>query len=133
MSEENVEIVRRMYEAYLAGDYEASLAAYEAEVEFDVSMRPEGRIYRGRDGVIEAVRTWTGTWEDYTAEIEEVIDAGDKVLLVDRQLGRGKSSGAPLDQQTFWVYTLSEGKIVRVKWVPTRAEALTAAGLGGAT
>jgi hypothetical protein len=71
MSEENVEIVRRQIEAYASGDYETALAGFDPEVEFDVSMRPEGRVYRGPDGVAEAMRSWTGTWEDFKLEVEE--------------------------------------------------------------
>jgi uncharacterized protein len=129
MSQENVEIVRHHIEAYLRGDYEAALAVFDRDVEYDVSMRPEGRVYHGRAGIVEAHRTWGGTWEDWTVEVEEIIDAGDKVLLCDRQTGRGKGSGAPLDQRTFWVNTFREGKIVRVKWFATRKEAIEAAGL----
>jgi uncharacterized protein len=129
MPEGNVEIVRRQLVAYLRGDNEAALAAYDPEVEFDVSIRPEGHVYRGLEGLVEGVRTWSGTWEHYRIEIEEIIDAGDNVVVVDHQMGRGKGSGAPLDQQTFWVYTLREGKIVRVVWLPTRERALKAAGL----
>jgi uncharacterized protein len=127
MSQENAEIVRRMYQAFLRGNYEESLAAFHPEVEWDVSIRPEGRVYRGHAGVVEAIRTWNGTWEDFTAEIEEIIGAGEHVVLIDRQTGRGKGSGAPLDQRTFWVYTLRGRKIVRVKWFRTRHEALEAA------
>jgi ketosteroid isomerase-like protein len=129
MSEENVEIVRRMIRAFNDGDYEESLAAFHPEVEFDVSIRPEGRIYRGHAGVIEAIRTWNGTWEDFRAEIEEIMGDGEHVVLIDRQTGRGKGSGVPLNQQTFWLYTLRDGTIVRVKWFATRQEALEAAGL----
>jgi ketosteroid isomerase-like protein len=129
MAEENVEIVRRMYRAFLGGDFKESLAVFDPEVEFDVSIRPEGRVYRGHAGLVEAIRTWNGTWEDLTAEIDEIIDAGDHVVLTDQQTGRGKGSGVPLDQQTFWVYTLRDRKIVHVKWFRTRQEALKAAGL----
>ena len=131
MSQENVEIVRRMVEAYVSGDFETALAAYDPEVEFDVSIRPEGEVYRGPEGVAEAMRTWTGKWDDFRVEVEEIIDAGgDRVLLVDRQTGRGKGSGAPLDQQTFSVFTIRGGKIVRVVWLPTREQAFReAAGL----
>ncbi|MDX6573487.1 MAG: hypothetical protein QOC86_2643 [Gaiellales bacterium] len=131
MSEENVEIVRKMFEAYASGDFETALAAYAPEVEFDVSIRPEGGVYRGPEGVAEAMRSWTGTWDDFRLEVEEIIDAGgDRVLLVDRQSGRGKGSGAPLDQQTFSVFTIRRGKIVRVVWLPTREQAFReAAGL----
>ena len=129
MSEENVQVVRQMIDAFLAGDNDAALAAFDAGVVFDVSIRPEGGIYRGHRGVTEAVRTWAGTWQNYAVEILELIDAGDRVLLADRQTGRGKGSGAPLDQRTFWVYTLDDGRIVHVKWFPTRDQALEAAEL----
>jgi ketosteroid isomerase-like protein len=129
MSEENVEIVRRVMDAYLAGDYEAAFAELDPEVEFDVSIRPEGHVYWGHEGVAEALRTWTGTWEAYRLEVEEMIDAGDHVVVVDRQSGRGRGSGIPLAQRTFAVFTLSDGKVVRIAWFQTRRAALEAAGL----
>lgn len=43
---------------------------------------------------VEAVRTWSGTWEDYSSEVEQIIDAGERVVVVDRQSGRGKGSAA---------------------------------------
>ena len=110
MSEENVEIVRRQLDAYLRGDTETALAAYDPKVEFDVSIRPEGRIYQGVEGLVEAIRTWSGTWEDYRVEIQEIIDAGDNVVVVDHQMGRGKGSGAPLDQQTFGSTRFARGR-----------------------
>lgn len=129
MSRENVDTVRRHLEAFFSGDFRAALDAYDPEVEYDVSIRPEGRVYRGRAGVVEANRTWGGTWEDWRIDIEEIVDAGEHVMVVDRQSGRGKGSGVEFDEQTFWVYTFREGRIVRVIWLPTRAEALEAAGL----
>jgi hypothetical protein len=62
MSQENVEVVRRHIDAYLSGDYEAALEAYHPEVVCDATVRPEGRVYWGREGVIEAFRVWRGTW-----------------------------------------------------------------------
>ena len=124
-----MEIVRRHLDAYLSGDNETALEAYGPEVEFDVSVRPEGRVYRGREGVAEAERTWAGTWKDWKIDIEEIIGAGENVVVVDRQSGQGRESGTRFEQQTGWVYTLEQGKIVRVVWHPTRADALEAAGL----
>ena len=49
MSQENVEVVRRNVEAFLSGDYETSLSHLDPEVEFDATLRPEGRVYRGHD------------------------------------------------------------------------------------
>ena len=129
MSEENVEVVRRMYDAYLSGDFETALALIDPEVVFDVSIRPEGKVYRGHEGVVEALRTWTGTWEAFRMEVEEIIDAGDQVVAVDTQSGRGRGSGLPLAQQTASVFTISDGKIVKVLWLTSREKALEAAGL----
>ena len=129
MSQENVEVVRQMYDAYSRGDNEAALAAFDPEVEMDASVRPEGGVYRGRQGIAEALRTWSGTWEDFKIKVEEMIDAGERVLVAEHQTGRGKGSGIPLDEHTFSIFTVEAGKIVRLVWVPTRAAALAAAGL----
>ncbi len=75
------------------------------------------------------MRTWVGTWANFKADVEEITDAGERVLVGERQTGRGEGSRIPLDQQFFTVYTLRAGKIVRVVWLSSRTEALEAAGL----
>jgi ketosteroid isomerase-like protein len=105
MSQENVEIVRRHMDAYLSGDYEAALGAYAPNVECDATARPEGRVYRGREGVIEAFRVWRGTWENWKGEVAEIIDAGDRALMVLHEAGWGKGSGIEVEPRTFFVYT----------------------------
>ena len=129
MSQENVEIVRRAIAAYLGGDFTAALAAHHPEVEFDATVRPEGRVFRGREGVAEGMRVWTGAWIDYRLEIEDLIDAGDHVLVTTRESGRGKGSGMKIDQQSFGVFTLRDGQIIRWKVFLARGDALEAAGL----
>lgn len=129
MSEENVEIVRGILDAYLAGDFQTALGRIDPEVEFDLSMRPDGKVYRGHDGIVEGLRTWTGTWEDYNLEITELIDAGEHVIAVDRQSGRGKGSGMLLEHSFSNVYTLRDGKVVRVAVFTNREDAFRAAGV----
>jgi ketosteroid isomerase-like protein len=129
MSQENVEIVRRITDAYVAGDFETALALLDPEVEWDITRRPDGKIYKGHEGVIDGLRTWTGSWQAFRFEVEELIDAGECVIAVDRHSGRGKGSGLPLTQTYFSVWTIRDGKAVRVVWATTRAEALEAAGL----
>jgi ketosteroid isomerase-like protein len=129
MSQENVEIVRRILDAYLAGDFQTALGRIDPEVEFDLSMRPDGKVYRGHDGIAEGLRTWTGAWEDYSLEITELIDAGEHVIAVDRQSGRGKGSGMLLEHSFSNVYTLRDGKVIRVAVFANREDALRAAGV----
>jgi ketosteroid isomerase-like protein len=129
MSEENVEIVSGVIAAYLAGDYESALSAYHPDAEFDATVRPDGRVFQGPEGVAEGMRVWAGTWDAYRMEVEEIIDAGDRVLVVARESGRGKGSGLSIDQQSFSVFTLRHGKIARWEVFVVRDEALKAAGL----
>lgn len=132
MSQENVEIVRRAADAYASGDIEASLAAYDPDVEFDVTYgRPEGGVYHGPHGVEEGVQAWVGRWAEYRFELEDIIDAGDHVLMIIREFGRGEQSRVEVNQQTFWVSTFRNGKIVRAELFSDRNRALTAAGLRG--
>ena len=130
MSQENVEIVRRSVDAYRSGDIEAALNTYDDEVEFDVSsVRPEGGNFRGRHGVEEAIQAWVGRWAEYRFEVEEIVDAGDRVLMIIREFGRGEGSGVEIDQKIFWVQTFRGGKIVHTKLFVDRDRALEAAGL----
>jgi ketosteroid isomerase-like protein len=129
VSQENVEVVREHMAAFASRNYDAALAAYHPDVVCDATVRPEGRVYRGREGVAEAIRVWAGTWDDWHWDIEQLIDAGDRVLMVVREFARGKGSGVEVVQQTFWVYTLRAGQIVHAKVLVDKSEALEAAGL----
>ena len=129
MSEENVQVVRECLAAYARGDNETALAAFAPNVEFDVTVRPEGHVFIGREGVAEAMRVWTGAFDDWSHEIEGFRDLGDRVLVFSRERGRGKGSGAIVDQEDFFLITLQGSKIVHWKLYLDRAAALKAAGL----
>jgi ketosteroid isomerase-like protein len=130
MSQENVEIVRRCCEAFNRGDYDAALDALDSTIEYDLTHFPDGRVYHGRGGVREAFRIWLGAWDDYRQEQEEFIDAGDEVVVCVREHGRGKGSGLALARATFGVWTLHDGRAVRIRFYGTRAQALEAVGVG---
>ena len=134
MSQENVETVRRVYDAVSRGDHAAVLAAYHPEVEWDFSRSPfrrvmDRRIYRGPEGMRSFVRERYETWETADDHLEEVIDAGEQIVSVVVSQGRGRASGAEVKQRHHGVWTFRDGKIVRVAWLGTREEALEAAGL----
>jgi len=129
MSQENVEVVRRSLDAFQRGDYDAAIDALDPRIEYDLTHFPDGKVYLGHDGVREAFRIWLGTWEDYRQEVDEVIDLGDEVLVVVREFGRGKGSGIEVERPTAGVWTLRDGKAVRIRFYAGKAEALEAAGL----
>jgi uncharacterized protein len=130
MSWENLEIVRRMYDAYVTGDFEESLTCLDSEIEFSTpAEEPGGGTYQGHRGVIEAMTKWTGAWEEYRVEVEDLVDLDDHVLAAIRQRGRGRGSGVEVENQVFQLWTLRNGKVVQARMYYDQAEALEAVGL----
>ena len=130
MSRENVEIVRRVYDALDHPDA-AVRALWHPDVEFDVSRDIWGAVvgggrYRGVDGVRSWMLDLYSAWEKMDLNCEELIDAGEQVIPVLSARGRGKASGIELEYHPAGVWTVRQGKIVRVVWFPTREEALDA-------
>jgi ketosteroid isomerase-like protein len=72
-----------------------------------------------------------GEFSDARAEIDELIDAGDRVLVGITVRGRGKQSGVESGWHLWHLWTLRDGKIVRGEGFTARADALEAAGMRG--
>jgi uncharacterized protein len=135
MSQENVEVVRALFDAAARRDSAAVLALYDPAVEWDNTRGPmqglvEGKVYRGYEGLRQWWREFREPWESVSGELEELIDAGDQVVSVGSSHARGRASGVAVDlEHSATVWTVRQGKIVRVRLFATRAEALEAAGL----
>jgi ketosteroid isomerase-like protein len=128
MSEENVEVVRRMYDAFHGGDAEGALASFDADVFVDATRRLDGGITRGREELRRSITQWIGTFEAYHEEIEEIRDLGDVVFVVLTQRGRGKGSGVEVEARFALLYEVRDGRITSLVVYPKPADALTAAG-----
>jgi ketosteroid isomerase-like protein len=131
MSEENVEVVRRGYERFMAtGDFADEVAT--PDFVWDMSNFhgwPEQQVYEGVDGARAFLREWTDAWEDWVLEVDSLHDAGDKVVALVHQHGRSKAAGMPVEMYFAQVWTLRDGKQSRMDMYSERAEALEAAGL----
>jgi hypothetical protein len=130
MSQENVEVVRSLYEAWNSGDYAALRQKVDPEIEVEVALGGsfDGR-YRGLAAAEEPVAEfWTNFGSQHT-EIEECVTQGDEVAVGVRLEGRGKHSGAEVEWRIAHVWTLRRGKIVRWRLFKTMQDALEAAGL----
>jgi ketosteroid isomerase-like protein len=137
MSEENVEIMRRLFEEFQAGMGRGDPGAlFDSETvaddyEFILAVPLEGRsVWRGREGFVEFMRAWTEDFEDWSVRVERWIDAGDdRVVALTHQSGTGKGSGVPVELNLGVVSELKDGRVVRMRNYLTHAEALEAAGL----
>jgi ketosteroid isomerase-like protein len=143
MSQENVEIVRATMEAYrnpevmaLLASGELDLSLADPEIEWDASrletMIPDlAEVYRGHEGVRTYWRRWFEAWRDLEFEIQDVLDAGDDVVvLIRNQRQWGRHSGISTELPPYaQVFTLREGKLVRWRTFPSQESALEAVGL----
>jgi ketosteroid isomerase-like protein len=132
MSQENVEIIRRMYERWLRNDA-ALFDAFDEEIELHPDPAADwvgvDEIYRGHDGVRGYMAQVYDAFEDYRPEIEDLLDRGDKVITLAIEHGRGRGSGATVEaRRTAHVWTMREGKAIRLDLYLDRAKALEAAG-----
>ena len=129
MSQENVEAVRRLYDAFSTGDFAQALEQAEPDFEWVPPERDIQGPAQGRDELQRLLRNQEEAYEEFRIEAEELTDHGDQVLAFIRIRGRGRSSGVEFDIRAATVWTFDEGRLVRGKAYPNRDEALEAAGL----
>jgi ketosteroid isomerase-like protein len=100
---------------------------YAPDVEWDMtrSQVPDTGVYRGHDGIRSFFREFQAPFDGYWAHAEEFMDLGDRVAVRVRQGGRGKGSGVEIEMPKYWqIYTLRDGRAVRVQIVRTAEDAL---------
>ena len=131
MSQQNVEIVRRFAEGWERADWDgmAELADPNIELHGTVGGVEEGRVRRGVSEIRRDFESNEEIWDEHRVEIEELIDAGDRVVLFQREYQRGRSSGVELVLDAAVLVDLRDGRIVRLQGYMDRAAALEAAGL----
>src|SRR5436190_2493807 len=129
MSQENVEIVRRVYEGWARGDFSEG-GVFDPEVEFEMPDGPEGASTRGFDAMRLTWQAGLNAWDDSRAEPTRFIDAGKDVIVVLNHIqARGKGSGAAVDADTATVWRLDAGKGVSLALYWDNEKAVEAAGL----
>jgi uncharacterized protein len=130
MSQENVELVRSIVEAWNHGDYSMALELADPEIRVEAAL---GGTFDGTyQGPTEARRFLEDFWRNYEqshTDVDEYISAGDNVVFAAHLRGRGKGSGVEVEMRNWQVCTVRDGKIVRYRLFATKREALEAAGL----
>jgi ketosteroid isomerase-like protein len=129
MSQENVELIQRMYDAFHRGDAGGALAYFDPDVEVDATIRVDEGVGRGRDAVQAMVARWVGAWDEWREDLEEIRDLDSHVLVVSTQRGRAKGSGIELGTRYAVLYEIRDSKITRMTLYSDPAQAVEAAGL----
>jgi ketosteroid isomerase-like protein len=133
VSQTNIELVKSAFDAWNRRDIEAFAGHAAEDVAWvEVSGRPEGvpteRL--GRDRMRRSLEALFDVWDRYHLEVERIEEAGDRVVAVVREVGRGRASGVEIDGLWGYLITVENGYIVRIEAYRDAAVALTMAGLG---
>jgi ketosteroid isomerase-like protein len=119
----SVEIVR----TFLCADVDEALTYADPEIVWNpIEELPT----QGHDAVRESLARWKAAWDDYKVMPEEFEDMGNRIVVTVRLKGRGRGSGLEIDALFYDVYTLRDGKIVRMDQFTERSQALEAVKLG---
>jgi ketosteroid isomerase-like protein len=130
MSEENVERLRRSYEAFnVTGELDLDLWATDIEYIQTAYVGAGETVFRGREAVVQAVGELTDAFEGLRVEPERFFDLGDRVLAFVRLRGRSRRSGVPVDASFAHVATFRRSEITHWRAYAHREEALEAVGL----
>jgi ketosteroid isomerase-like protein len=132
MSQENVEVVQRLNDAFNSGDVEACLDLYAPDAELrDLANAPDqSAAIRGREAIKESWTLWTVAFDEFRADIEEYIDRGDIVICAVHWIGQGRSSGMSVDTRQFDLLRIRGGRVISATLgYSSMEEALEAAGL----
>jgi len=127
MSTELVQLVEKGYEAWNAGDRNWVLNHMSEEVEWITPEDdPDPGTYRGHAGVEEYWAQWRAAVGQLNFLVEEMIDAGDNVVVVARRQGRGEHSGLQISDRVIQVFHFEGDQCTRVHEYYDRDAALGA-------
>ena len=131
MSQENVEVVRRAFEAFAAQGPQAMVDFWDPEIELWLpsGLIQSGGTYRGHAAVLDWMKEWAEAWDEIDYTPEEFTEAGDSVLVRVLYEGRGKGGGVRVEGTFWYLLKLRNEKLLSWRLYPEKAEALEAAGL----
>jgi uncharacterized protein len=131
MSGSELDALRSIYDEWSRGNWRPRFDVYADDMEWGLSDEfPElAGMSRDPEETSERLRQWLSPWEDWRCEAEELIPAGDSVLVLTRYMGRGKGSDVAVDTRGAHLWTFRDGKVVRLEVFSSRARARAAAGL----
>jgi ketosteroid isomerase-like protein len=127
----NVTTVTRAFEAFNRRDVDGFLAAADEDVVQDWSraVGPERGVFRGRQEVARFVRSWFDAFEESVVIVDELIDAGDHVIVSFHGRQRGRSSGAEVEGRgSVLVWSFRDGRVISATLYQDRDEAIAAVG-----
>lgn len=113
----NIEVIQELYRAFREKDYDAFLSISTEDIEWVQNEGfPGGATHKGASEIIEGVfKANNNNWENFIYYIEEFLDAGNSVIVIERYAGRNRISDKPMSAAAAHVYDLRDGKVCRFR------------------
>jgi ketosteroid isomerase-like protein len=125
MSEHLIELIRRGYESWNHGDRQWVLDHMSADVEWVTPPEdPDPGVYRGHEGVQRYWEQWRAAVGQLHFEPQEMIEEGDRVLVVALRSGRGEHSGLDISDHVIQVFSFEGDTCVEVRETYDRDQAM---------
>ena len=132
MSQENVALVRGIYDSFAAGDVPAVLGAMRPDMvwnEADNFPLADRNPYVGPDAIVQGVFVRLAEqWDGFAAEVDELLDAGDTVVALGHYVGTCRATGQPIRAQLAHVWRLEDGKATSFQQYTDTLQVARAAG-----
>lgn len=126
MASEDLQRLRDGYEAFGRHDLDAIRSMLDPEIEWHPGEQaPEAGWHRGRDGFLAHMTSWLDAFNEMDLEPEELVEEGDRILVVLAQRGRGTASGVELRTAPVHVWTIRDGLAVQWESHRSKSAALT--------
>ena len=122
MSTENVDIVRRLLESFIAGDLKWDLMSEDVEIR-DLDIPDSAGTYRGHDGFNKWMADWDSAFGTTDLSIEQIDDHGDQIVAVINVTAVGSSSGIETKRRNAIVYEVAAGQVTKSDFYTTEEEA----------
>jgi ketosteroid isomerase-like protein len=131
MSRENVELVRQIFRAFNSEDIELVLPLTHTEFELEVppALSAEPDIYRGHDGMRRYWESFQDAMDEIRLQPERLCDAGEAVVVAMKLTAKGRRTAIAVEQRIAGVWTIRDGKVIRIRAYVSLSEALASAGL----
>ncbi len=123
MSEENLQLVRAIYEAWADGRSAGALIADDMEY-----VNPPYAMETGTGGDRRTLGRIRDVYPDFRVEPERYVDAGEEIAVIGTARGTS-TSGVAIEWRQAYIWTIRDGRAVRFRWFNDPAEALEALGL----
>ena len=134
MADDNVEVVRRTFEAICKRDVDSLVRLYEPNAVFRplTGTQVESGGYRGHDGIRAYFEEVDTVWDQMLPHADDMRSNGDLVVVIGGCMVRGRESGAETDRAMAWVFQVRDGRVASHQAFSEAGDALSAAGLEGA-